>query len=72
MRLILKSKLRSNAAFFYFLFAVSVFSLLYDYGNLCSGSSSGSLMEAGVFWSLLMIVSFLFQAADTVLKVEGF
>nr|GLL43318.1 protein CLT1, chloroplastic-like isoform X1 [Ipomoea trifida] len=25
-------------------------------------------MEAGIFWSLLMIVSFLFQAADTVLK----
>ncbi|KAL6976624.1 hypothetical protein U1Q18_046712, partial [Sarracenia purpurea var. burkii] len=25
-------------------------------------------MEAGVFWSLLMIFSFLFQAADTVLK----
>ncbi|PPD91628.1 hypothetical protein GOBAR_DD11449 [Gossypium barbadense] len=33
------------------------------------GSSSGhSLKEAGMFWSLLMIVSFLFQAADTVLK----
>ncbi|KAG5566340.1 hypothetical protein RHGRI_002067 [Rhododendron griersonianum] len=36
--------------------------------TVASGSSSGSLMEAGVFWSLLMIVSFLFQAADTVLK----
>ncbi|BBH02366.1 Chloroquine-resistance transporter-like transporter 1 [Prunus dulcis] len=33
------------------------------------GSSAGhSLKEAGIFWSLLMIVSFLFQAADTVLK----
>ncbi|KAF7153205.1 hypothetical protein RHSIM_Rhsim01G0195400 [Rhododendron simsii] len=36
--------------------------------TVSSGSSSGSLMEAGMFWSLLMIVSFLFQAADTVLK----
>ncbi|KAJ8539836.1 hypothetical protein K7X08_014088 [Anisodus acutangulus] len=36
--------------------------------TVASGSSAGSLMEAGVFWSLLMIVSFLFQAADTVLK----
>ncbi|KAG4909206.1 hypothetical protein JHK82_055247 [Glycine max] len=34
-----------------------------------SGSGAGhSLKEAGIFWSLLMIVSFLFQAADTVLK----
>lgn len=29
-------------------------------------------MEAGIFWSLLMIVSFLFQAADTILKVCDF
>lgn len=36
--------------------------------TVASGSSAGSMMEAGVFWSLLMIVSFLFQAADTVLK----
>ncbi|KAM1255988.1 protein CLT1, chloroplastic-like [Malus sylvestris] len=37
--------------------------------TVASGSSAGySLKEAGVFWSLLMIVSFLFQAADTVLK----
>ncbi|THG17109.1 hypothetical protein TEA_008187 [Camellia sinensis var. sinensis] len=37
--------------------------------TVASGSSAaGSLMEGGVFWSLLMIVSFLFQAADTVLK----
>lgn len=46
-----------------------------DYADnllICSGSSAGSLMEAGVFWSLLMIVSFLFQAADTVLKVHTF
>lgn len=36
--------------------------------TVASGSSAGSLMEAGVFWSLLMIVSFFLQAADTVLK----
>nr|XP_043631066.1 protein CLT1, chloroplastic-like [Erigeron canadensis] len=36
--------------------------------TVASGSSAGSLMEAGLFWSLLMIVSFLFQAADTILK----
>uniref|UniRef100_A0A5B7BEQ4 Uncharacterized protein n=1 Tax=Davidia involucrata TaxID=16924 RepID=A0A5B7BEQ4_DAVIN len=36
--------------------------------TVASGSSAGSLMETGMFWSLLMIVSFLFQAADTVLK----
>ncbi|CAI9090045.1 OLC1v1024729C1 [Oldenlandia corymbosa var. corymbosa] len=36
--------------------------------TVASGSSAGSLMEAGIFWSVLMIVSFLFQAADTVLK----
>lgn len=35
-----------------------------------SGAGAGnSLMEGGMFWSLLMIVSFLLQAADTVLKV---
>ncbi|XP_017983858.1 PREDICTED: protein CLT1, chloroplastic isoform X1 [Theobroma cacao] len=37
--------------------------------TVASGSGSGfSLKEAGIFWSLLMIVSFLLQAADTVLK----
>ncbi|XP_061362610.1 protein CLT1, chloroplastic-like isoform X2 [Gastrolobium bilobum] len=37
--------------------------------TVASGSGAGhSLKEAGVFWSLLMIASFLFQAADTVLK----
>ncbi|KAG6682577.1 hypothetical protein I3843_13G131800 [Carya illinoinensis] len=37
--------------------------------TVASGSSAGhSLKEAGIFWSLLMITSFLFQAADTVLK----
>ncbi|KAL8159397.1 hypothetical protein V2J09_000934 [Rumex salicifolius] len=37
--------------------------------TVASGSSAGlSLKEAGVFWSLLMIASFLLQAADTVLK----
>ncbi|KAF3452292.1 hypothetical protein FNV43_RR02725 [Rhamnella rubrinervis] len=37
--------------------------------TVASGSSAGhSLKEAGIFWSLLMITSFLFQAADTILK----
>lgn len=36
--------------------------------TVASGSSTGSLMEAGIFWSILMIVSFLFQAADTIVK----
>ncbi|CAK9314235.1 unnamed protein product [Citrullus colocynthis] len=37
--------------------------------TVASGSNAGhSLKEAGIFWSLLMIISFLFQAADTVLK----
>ncbi|XP_030522239.2 protein CLT1, chloroplastic isoform X2 [Rhodamnia argentea] len=37
--------------------------------TVASGSSPGhSLKEAGIFWSLLMVASFLFQAADTILK----
>ncbi|XP_057954316.1 protein CLT1, chloroplastic-like isoform X2 [Malania oleifera] len=37
--------------------------------TVASGSNAGhSVKEASVFWSLLMILSFLFQAADTVLK----
>ncbi|XP_058767036.1 protein CLT1, chloroplastic-like isoform X2 [Vicia villosa] len=37
--------------------------------TVASGSGAGkSLQEAGIFWSLLMMTSFLFQAADTVLK----
>ncbi|KAG8388940.1 hypothetical protein BUALT_Bualt02G0177500 [Buddleja alternifolia] len=36
--------------------------------TVASGSGTGSLMEAGIFWSILMIISFLLQAADTVLK----
>ncbi|KAL1808689.1 hypothetical protein ACET3Z_025679 [Daucus carota] len=36
--------------------------------TVASGSSTGSLVEAGIFWSILMVVSFLFQAADTILK----
>ncbi|KAK8520593.1 hypothetical protein V6N13_030964 [Hibiscus sabdariffa] len=37
--------------------------------TVASGSSTGhSLKEAGIFWSLMMIVSFLLQAAGTVLK----
>ncbi|KAK4275704.1 hypothetical protein QN277_018742 [Acacia crassicarpa] len=38
-------------------------------GVITSVASAGnSLMEGGIFWSALMILSFLFQAADTVLK----
>ncbi|XP_057441435.1 protein CLT3, chloroplastic-like isoform X1 [Lotus japonicus] len=41
--------------------------------NVASGAGAGnSLMEGGMFWSLLMIVSFLLQAADTVLKEQIF
>ncbi|XP_073104521.1 protein CLT1, chloroplastic isoform X3 [Elaeis guineensis] len=37
--------------------------------TVASGSGAGdSLKNAGIFWTLLMIISFLFQAADTVLK----
>ncbi|KAE8732375.1 phenylalanine N-monooxygenase-like [Hibiscus syriacus] len=37
--------------------------------TVASGSSTGhSLKEAGIFWSLMMIISFLLQAAGTVLK----
>jgi len=36
---------------------------------MCSGSGTGaSLKSTGIVWPLLMIVSFFFQAADTVLK----
>lgn len=38
---------------------------------ICSGSGPGSLMTTGLFWSILMIISFLLQAADTVLKVTS-
>lgn len=36
--------------------------------TVASGPSAGSLREAGIFWSLLMMFSFFLQAADTVLK----
>ncbi|XP_042520570.1 protein CLT1, chloroplastic [Macadamia integrifolia] len=37
--------------------------------TVASGSGGGlSLKDAGIFWALLMITSFLFQAGDTVLK----
>ncbi|XP_044482591.1 protein CLT1, chloroplastic isoform X1 [Mangifera indica] len=36
--------------------------------TVASGSSGHSLKDAGIFWSILMIISFLLQAADTVLK----
>ncbi|XP_039159387.1 protein CLT1, chloroplastic isoform X2 [Eucalyptus grandis] len=54
---------KANQIFGCFLVAVGVII------TVASGSSPGhSLKEAGIFWSLLMIASFLFQAADTVLK----
>lgn len=54
---------RVNQLFGCFLVAIGVII------TVASGSSPGhSLKEAGIFWSLLMIVSFLLQAADTVLK----
>lgn len=57
----------TNFVNFVFMFVAFWFYTLFTY---CSGSGAGhSLKEAGIFWSLLMIVSFLFQAADTVLKV---
>ncbi|KAL3653319.1 Protein clt1, chloroplastic [Castilleja foliolosa] len=53
---------RFNQLFGCFLVAVGVIV------TVASGSGPGSLMEAGIFWSILMIISFLLQAADTVLK----
>ncbi|XP_020550286.1 protein CLT3, chloroplastic isoform X1 [Sesamum indicum] len=53
---------RFNQLFGCFLVAVGVII------TVASGSGTGSLMEAGIFWSILMIISFLLQAADTVLK----
>ncbi|KAI3723756.1 hypothetical protein L2E82_35513 [Cichorium intybus] len=60
--LFLKRRYRFNQLFGCFLVALGVVI------TVASGSSAGSLMEAGIFWSLLMIVSFLFQAGDTILK----
>ncbi|KAH9790248.1 CRT-like domain-containing protein [Citrus sinensis] len=54
---------RVNQLFGCFLVAIGVII------TVASGSNPGhSLKGAGIFWSLLMIVSFLLQAADTVLK----
>ncbi|KAI3450041.1 hypothetical protein Pfo_006706 [Paulownia fortunei] len=53
---------RFNQLFGCFLVAVGVII------TVASGSGTGSLMEAGIFWSILMIISFLLQAADTILK----
>ncbi|KAK6141760.1 hypothetical protein DH2020_024497 [Rehmannia glutinosa] len=53
---------RFNQLFGCFLVAVGVVV------TVASGSGTGSLMEAGLIWSILMIISFLLQAADTVLK----
>ncbi|KAJ6825634.1 protein CLT3, chloroplastic-like [Iris pallida] len=36
--------------------------------TVASGADAGLLQSAGLFWTLLMMTSFLFQAADTVLK----
>ncbi|XP_068658856.1 protein CLT1, chloroplastic-like isoform X2 [Aristolochia californica] len=37
--------------------------------TVASGSGAGlSMKEYGIFWSLLMVISFMLQAADTVLK----
>ncbi|KAL7612263.1 hypothetical protein Lser_V15G05746 [Lactuca serriola] len=58
----LKRRYKFNQLFGCFLVALGVVI------TVASGSSAGSLMEAGIFWSLLMIVSFLFQAGDTILK----
>jgi len=45
-------------------------SYLYTSVYYCSGAGAGnSLKEGGMFWSLLMIISFFLQAAGTVLKV---
>ncbi|KAK7304898.1 hypothetical protein VNO77_42791 [Canavalia gladiata] len=59
----LGKRYKVNQLFGCFLVAVGVII------TVASGSGAGhSLKEAGIFWSLLMIISFLFQAADTVLK----
>ncbi|KAL5994612.1 hypothetical protein ACLOJK_024665 [Asimina triloba] len=43
--------------------------IISDCVHVISGSGAGvSMKEAGIFWNLLMITSFLLQAADTVLK----
>ncbi|KAJ0084061.1 hypothetical protein Patl1_29355 [Pistacia atlantica] len=36
--------------------------------TVASGSSGHSFKDVGIFWSILMIISFFLQAADTVLK----
>lgn len=59
----------SDTNFVKFVFTVQGL-LTYTTVYYCSGADAGnSLKEGGIFWSLLMIVSFLLQAADTVLKV---
>ncbi|KAK1316912.1 hypothetical protein QJS10_CPA05g00823 [Acorus calamus] len=59
----LRRRYRVNQIFGCFLVTVGVII------TVASGSGAGlSLKEAGIFWTLLMITSFLFQAADTVLK----
>ncbi|GAV62125.1 hypothetical protein CFOL_v3_05649 [Cephalotus follicularis] len=65
---------RVNQLFGCFLVAIGVIItvarqvILFPSYNLYGSSAGHSLKEAGIFWSLLMIISFLLQAADTVLK----
>lgn len=58
----LKRKYRFNQLFGCFLVAAGVVV------TVASGTGTGSLMTTGLFWSILMIISFFLQAADTVLK----
>ncbi|XP_058079978.1 protein CLT1, chloroplastic-like isoform X2 [Magnolia sinica] len=59
----LRRRYRVNQLLGCFLVAVGVII------TVASGPSAGaSMKEAGIFWTLLMITSFMFQAADTVLK----
>ncbi|KAH6810746.1 CRT transporter 3 [Perilla frutescens var. frutescens] len=58
----LKRKYRFNQLFGCFLVAAGVLV------TVASGSGTGSMITTGLFWSILMIISFFLQAADTVLK----
>ncbi|KAL1555187.1 Protein clt1, chloroplastic, variant 3 [Salvia divinorum] len=58
----LRRKYRLNQLFGCFLVAAGVVV------TVASGSGPGSLTTSGLFWSILMIISFFLQAADTVLK----
>ncbi|XP_010276678.1 PREDICTED: protein CLT1, chloroplastic-like [Nelumbo nucifera] len=59
----LQKQYRMNQILGCFLVAVGVII------TVASGSGGGlSLKDTGIFWTLLMIISYLFQAADTILK----